>query len=50
MNEIKVDKESLLNSFTNIENIANIKFLKCYKIVFQKNILLKIYGFIYFHV
>ena len=48
MNEIKVDKESLLNSFTNIENIANIKFLKCYKIVFQKKYIIKNIGFYIF--
>ena len=37
INNIKVDKETLLKSFIDINNIANIQILKCYKIVFQKN-------------
>ena len=36
MNDMKIDKQTLLNSFTNINNIANIKLMQCYKIVFQK--------------
>ena len=37
MKDIKIDKQSLLKSFTDINNIANIELMKCYKIVFQKN-------------
>ena len=36
LEEIKVDKEKLKKKFIDINNIANIKFLKCYKIVFTK--------------
>ena len=38
LEEIKVDKEKLKNKFIDINNIANINFLKCYKIVFTKEI------------
>ena len=37
INEIKIDKNTLLKSFIDINNIANIQMLKCYKIVFKKN-------------
>ena len=45
INNIKLDKDTLLNSFIEINNIANIQILKCYKIVFQKNNILKNIGF-----
>ena len=45
INDIKIKKNTLLNSFTDINNIANIQFLKCYKIVFQKKYILKNIGF-----
>ena len=49
MKNIKIDKQSLLKSFTDINNIANIQMLKCYKIVFKKKNILKNIGcFIYF--
>ena len=48
MNDIKIDKETLLNSFTNIDNIANTKLLKCYKTIFQKKYILKNIGFYIF--
>ena len=41
INNIKIDKDTLLKSFIDINNIANIQMLKCYKIVFQKNNILK---------
>ena len=48
MNEAKLDKKALLKSFIDINNIANIQMLKCYKVVFQKNNILKNIGcFIY---
>jgi hypothetical protein len=37
MNDVKLDKKALLKSFIDINNIANIQILKCYKVVFQKN-------------
>ena len=41
MKNIKFDKEILFNSFIDINNIANIKMMKCYKTVFKKkNIIL----------
>ena len=48
INNIKIDKDALLKSFIDINNIANIQMLKCYKIVFKKNNILKNIGcFIY---
>ena len=44
INNIKIDKDTLLNSFIDINNIANLQMLKCYKIVFQKNKILKNIG------
>ena len=43
--EIKFDKNILYNNFASITNIANIKFLKCYKEVFNKNNISKNIGF-----
>ena len=48
INEIKIDKKTLLKSFIDINNIANIQMLKCYKIVFKKNNILKNLGFYIF--
>ena len=42
--EIKFNKTKLAKSFTDINNIMNIKIVKCYKEVFNKE-LLKNYGF-----
>ena len=44
LKNIKLDKETLLNSFTDINNIANIQMLKCYKVVFKKNNIIKNIG------
>jgi len=43
--EIKFDKKKLYQNFKDINNIANIKFLKCYKNVFVLNSLKNNYGF-----
>ena len=48
INDIKKDKDSLLNSFTDINNIANIKLMQCYRIVFQKKYIIKNIGFYIF--
>ena len=45
MNNIKKDKESLLSSFTNINNLANTKLMQCYNVIFQKKYILKNIGF-----
>ena len=45
---IKFDKDKLYQNFKNINNIANIKFLKCYKEVFNKNIKENIGFFLYY--
>ena len=42
--KIQLDKASLLKSFIDINNIANIQMLKCYKIVFRKNNIIKNIG------
>ena len=41
---IKIDKERLKDNFININNIANLQFMKCYKDAFNKNIIFN-YGF-----
>ena len=33
--DIVIDRDKLLKSFTNIKNIANIKILMCYKLIFK---------------
>ena len=45
LDEIKFDKEKLKENFVDINNIANIKLLKCYKIVFNKDNIIINYGF-----
>ena len=40
-----MDKDSLIKGFTDINNIANIKMLKCYNTVFNKKYILKNLGF-----
>ena len=45
IDNIKIDKEKLKKNFIDIDNIANIKFMKCYKIVFKKENITKNYGF-----
>ena len=43
--DIKFDKDKLYKSFTDIKNIANLNFMKCYKEVLNKKSLRKNYGF-----
>ena len=43
--DIKFDKNKLYKSFKSINNIINIKILKCYKTIFSKNSLKNNYGF-----
>ena len=43
---MKIDKESLYKNFIDINNIANIKIMKCYKVLFNKRGIKKIYVFI----
>ena len=43
--EVKFDKEKLKNNFLDISNIANIKFLKCYRIAFKIKNLIPNIGF-----
>ena len=43
--DVKFDKEKLKKNFVDINNIANIKFLICYKIAFKKNNIKYNYGF-----
>ena len=46
--EIKIDKEKLLRKIKDVDTYANIKFMKCYKIVFNnKNIRTNIGFFIF---
>ena len=42
--EIKFDKNKLYDSFTDIKNIANLNILKCYKLFFAFENILKNYG------
>ena len=35
ISEIKIDKNKLYDSFTDIKNIANINIMKCYKLFFS---------------
>ena len=44
LDNVKIDKNLLLDSFTDINNIANTKMMTCYKTVFQKNLILKNMG------
>ena len=39
--EMKIDKESLYKNFIDINNIANIKIMKCYKVLFNKRGIIK---------
>ena len=45
IDEIKIDKNNLMKNFKKINNIANIKIIKCYQTVFKKENLIKNYGF-----
>ena len=45
MKDIKFDKNVLKESFSDIKNYVNIKILECYKTVFQKENILKNFGF-----
>ena len=42
---MKFDKEKLKKNFIDIDNIANIKLMKCYKIVFKKSNIKHNFGF-----
>ena len=44
MDNVKVDKDLLMDSFTDINNIANTKLMTCYKTIFKKKFILKNYG------
>ena len=44
MSEISFDKNRLYDSFTNIKNIANMKILNCYHVLFSKNGFIKNIG------
>ena len=39
ISDIKFDKDKIKSNFINFKNIANINILKCYKVVFNKQIL-----------
>ena len=41
ISEIKVDKKKLISNFKDINNIGNIKVLKCYHLLFDKNNIFK---------
>ena len=45
---MNIDKDKLINNFKDIKNIANIKFLKCYKTLFNKNNIKSNIGFYIF--
>ena len=44
ISEIYIDKNKLYESFTDINNIANINVLKCYKLLLKKELLFKNLG------
>ena len=44
INKIKLDGKNLLKNFIDVKNIMNIEIIKCYKIVFNKKILLNNLG------
>ena len=43
--EIEIDKDRFINSFIDLKNIFNIKVIKCYKMAFSKEGLIKNFGF-----
>ena len=43
--DMKIDKVKLLNNFINVKNIANYKFMKCYKVLFNKKGIIHNIGF-----
>ena len=45
MENVKFDKNILINTFTDISNIINFEIIFCYKTVFKKKSLLKNFGF-----
>ena len=45
LENVKFDKEKLKKNFIDIDNIANIKLMKCYKIVFKKSNIKHNFGF-----
>ena len=48
LDDIKFDKDKLYKQFTDINNIMNLKFLKCYKSVFKWKEIKNNYGFYIF--
>ena len=46
--EIKFDKNELYKRFTDINNIGNLKLIKCFKNVLNKEYIIKNYGFFIF--
>ena len=44
ISEISIDKKRLYNSFSDIKNIANLKVMKCYYILFDQNRIKNNYG------
>ena len=48
LKDIRFDKYALLKSFTEINNLMNVKLLKCYKTVFNKRNIIKNIGFFVF--
>ena len=43
--DMNIDKTKLLNNFINVKNFANLYFMKCYKVLFNKNGILYNIGF-----
>ena len=50
LKDIRFDKKILLNSFIKINNLMNLKMLKCYKNVFNKKNIIKNIGFYVFSI
>ena len=48
LKDIRFDKYALLKSFTEINNLMNVKMLKCYKTIFNKRNIIKNIGFFVF--
>ena len=46
--DMKIDKNKLLENFKNLKNIVNVKLLKCLKVLFNKKGLIKNVGFYIF--
>ena len=46
--EVKFNNNLLKNNFKDINEISNLRVIKCYKMVFKKNNILSNYGFFIF--